>query len=346
MKMELCNKINYKQNNQIFFLTLFIVILVLVKMCSSSNKINSNDLNKTDTSSKKGNNKILLRNSKNDPSQKTIKNEIQVNFIKNTNKKNLLKNEDNKKSKSYTNKNHKKIFNNRLLKKYNLQKKISHELKVLNTFDKFLARNKSIMKRLFRKNKTFSVIKTCGLKLLTEIYCQYYKKNYSEKLDECRKLKFEDFKNRCSNKKSLYVIYNLKSAMNAYESYNQNYKIVGNLSDLSNVQVAIRSIIFKNLFNDMLGPIQKCKEIPINIRLGIIKQKRRFTYNDKNLKGLNAKKRINEYYLLFEKIKMLFNDLTRDLSGIKPREEKIVCVGYEKAAERIVNHFIKNESLK
>ena len=365
MKIKLFEKKLIKLDIQFFFLICFLEFLIISNICLCSNSlktVGSTNLSKSDSKDDNKINSVIktsdANNNKNDESHtvilKPLKNKKSTKKLKkikkNKQKKNKQKKNHIKKLSKISNNNknntikgiklhRKKKSSNKFLKKYKMQKKITAEMNKLSALGKLIKKEKKNIKKVLKKNKTLSVIKSCGLKLLTEIYCQFYKKNYSENLEECRKIKYEDFARNCSNRKSVYIIYNLKSATNGYESYRDKSSAFESLSSVTNIQIAVRNLIYKSLFNQMLGPIQKCSEIPIEVRLGIIKQRRRFTYNDKHLNGKQLKDRYNAFTQLFDKIKTLFSDLTNDLIGIKPREQNIVCVGIEKAAERIVNHF-------
>jgi len=344
--MNSIKKINKKYNFQFILLFIFIEFLLIFNFCICFNSFNKKDSttdslpNLTNNENKETKDLNMLNNNKN-IEFKNQNNQLLIKTINNN--KNSIKNRVTKQKKNKIKKNSKKKnknkTKNKFLRKYKLQKRMTNEINKLNVFRKLLKNQRKIIKRILKKNNTFNVIKECGINFLTEIYCQFYKKNYSEKLEECRKLKLEDFKKNCSDKKSVFVIYNLKSATNAYESYRENMIPFDKVYSIPNINIAIRNIIFKDLFNSMLKPIQKCQEIPIEVRLGIIKQRRRFSYNDKHLTGKQIIDRMNAYSELFDKIKILFSDLSKELKGIKLSEEKLVCVGFETAAKRIVDHF-------
>jgi len=297
--------IKLKQNTNLAtkFLFLFIQIILFIDLITISNT--SNNMNTI--KAMKSSNEKSIKNFK-EENKFTIKKIISTNL----NKKSELSNKENisntksqiKKPKSQISK-----YKNLLKKKYNE------------------------MKKNIKKNGRG--IKKCGLDFLTEVYCQFYKKNYNSGLKECRKLKEPDFKRNCSNLKSIYVLFFVKSALNTFSDFSK-----------SKVKSEVNARrIYKTILRKLTKPFRNCSEIPNEIKLNMIKKESRIIYNKKQIKKLSKNDK-NYYKKLFKNVKMILSLLTSDLIAIDPKQDKIKCVGIKNAGKTIVKYFTNMKTLK
>ena len=302
-------KLKLNTNLQTKYLLLFIQIILFINLITISNT--SNNINTIEA--------IKLSNEK---SIKNFKEEnkftIKKNINTNLNKKSELSNKEN-------------ISNTKSqIKNYNKIKKPKSEY---SKYKNLLKKKYNEMKKNIKKNGRG--IKKCGLDFLTEVYCQFYKKNYNEGLKTCRKLKAPDFKRNCSNLKSLYVLFFVKSALNTFSDFNK--------TDIKSEVNARR--IYKTILRKLIKPLRNCSEIPNEIKLNMIKKESRIIYNKKQIKKLSKNEK-NYYKKLFKKVKMIFSLLTSDLIAINPKQDKIKCFGIINAGKTIVKYFTNMKTLK
>jgi hypothetical protein len=302
-------KLKYDTNFQTKYLLLFIQIIIAINLITISN-------------ASKNINTIKVTKSLNENSIKNFKEENKFTIKKtinaNLNKKSDLSNKEN-------------ISNTKSqIKNYNKIKKPKSQL---SKYKKLLKKKYNEMKKKIKKNGRG--IKKCGLDFLTEVYCQFYKKNYNEGLKKCRKLKQPDFKRNCSNLKSIYVLFFVKSALNTFSDFNKT-----SIKSEANARK-----IYKTILNRLIKPFRNCSEIPNEIKLNMIKKESRIIYNKKQIKKLSTNEK-NYYKKLFKNVKMIFSLLRSDLIAIDPGQDKIKCVGIINAGKTIVKYFSNMKTLK
>lgn len=207
------------------------------------------------------------------------------------------------------------------------KKKLNSSESQFQKFKNFLYNDYVTMKKNIQKNG--SGIKKCGLDFLTEVYCQFYKKNYNENVKNCRKLKLPDFKKNCSNLKSLYVLFYVKSALNTFSIFKNEKKLKS--------EIHVREI-YKKILSKLIKPFTSCSEIPNEIKHNMLKKQIRILYNKKQIKVLTSKKK--EFYKnLLNEVKISISMLNSDLIALDPKEENFKCIGIISGAKTIVNNF-------
>lgn len=204
----------------------------------------------------------------------------------------------------------------------NQKKSKSH----ISKFKKLFKNHYNAMKKNIKKNGRG--IKKCGLDFLTEVYCQFYKKNYNENLNNCRKLKSPDFKKNCSNLKSIYVLFFVKSALNTFSTFSKT-KIKKEINARK---------IYKTILSKLFKPFRNCSEIPNEIKHDMLKKQMRIIYNKKQLKHL-SKSQKNNYDKLYKQVKKILRLLNSDLIAIDPKDDKLKCKGIINGAKTIVKYF-------
>jgi hypothetical protein len=257
---------------------------------------------------------------------------ILINLISNVNTNSYTYKEKNSFSNYITSNNYNKISRKHPHKR-NL---IKNQKNLYSNYKKQLKKKNKKIKKIIKNKANRGQIEKCGIDFLKEIYCQFYKKNYNEDINNCRKLKTSDFENNCTNIHSIYSIFYVKSALKIH-------------SDLSSSGVHFTEDesrrMYKSLLKKLNLPFRYCNEIPLQIKLNFMKAISRFIYNENQIEKL-SKKRRTKYNKSLSRIKTFFTLLTTDLNSIDLEEKKIRCIGLDYAANTIVKYFGDIKTLK